>query len=108
MDIPMGDIEKASQVRLNKDVDDVHVQQNSGNAQSLKHSEAVVADIQSAEGNSSTVKFAPGDPEDPQNWSIGVKWAATLALSAQGFNRIMISTVRADLGRNAYALRVWA
>ncbi|KAF1823285.1 MFS general substrate transporter [Dissoconium aciculare CBS 342.82] len=41
------------------------------------------------------MRFPPGDPEDPKNWSAGVKWAATLALSAQGFNRIMISTIMA-------------
>jgi hypothetical protein len=39
------------------------------------------------------VTFGSGDPEDPKNWSIKAKWAITLALSAQGFNRIMISTV---------------
>jgi hypothetical protein len=40
------------------------------------------------------VTFGPGDAGHPKNWSKGAKWAATLALSAQGFNRIMISTVR--------------
>lgn len=40
------------------------------------------------------VIFAPGDTEDPKNWSKAMKWGVTLALSATGFNRIMISTVR--------------
>ncbi|KJX95857.1 MFS multidrug transporter like protein [Zymoseptoria brevis] len=41
------------------------------------------------------VEFGPEDADDPRNWSRRVKWAATLALSAQGFNRIMISTIMA-------------
>ncbi|KAI9723890.1 MAG: MFS siderochrome iron transporter 1 [Chrysothrix sp. TS-e1954] len=41
------------------------------------------------------VTFHPGDSEDPKNWSRGLKWGVTLALSATGFNRIMVSTMMA-------------
>ena len=45
------------------------------------------------------VAFSPDDPEDPKNWSKAAKWSVTLALSATGFNRIMISTVRSSTPR---------
>ncbi|PPJ59727.1 hypothetical protein CBER1_10611 [Cercospora berteroae] len=41
------------------------------------------------------VTFSSGDPADPKTWSTKTKWAATFALSIQGFNRIMISTIMA-------------
>ncbi|SMQ45510.1 unnamed protein product [Zymoseptoria tritici ST99CH_3D7] len=41
------------------------------------------------------VRFAEGDSDDPRQWNRRTKWAATLTLSAQGFNRIMISTIMA-------------
>lgn len=39
------------------------------------------------------VTFIADDPGDPKNWSKKMKWGVTLALSATGFNRIMVSTV---------------
>lgn len=39
------------------------------------------------------VAFGPDDLENPKNWSNKVKWGVTFALSATGFNRIMVSTV---------------
>lgn len=39
------------------------------------------------------VAFDPDDPESPLNWSTKVKWGVTMAMSATGFNRIMVSTV---------------
>lgn len=39
------------------------------------------------------VTFGPNDPENPKNWSMKIKWGVTIALSATGFNRIMVSTV---------------
>ena len=47
------------------------------------------------------VTFSPDDPDDPKNWSKKIKWGVTLALSATGFNRIMISTVRLSDQSNA-------
>jgi len=47
------------------------------------------------------VTFSPGDPEDPRNWSKKMKWGVTSALSATGFNRIMVSTVRLSHWSNA-------
>ncbi|KAL9091756.1 MAG: hypothetical protein Q9159_001271 [Coniocarpon cinnabarinum] len=41
------------------------------------------------------VTFNTGDAEDPKNWSKKMKWSVTLALSATGFNRIMVSTMMA-------------
>ncbi len=40
------------------------------------------------------VTFDADDPENPKNWSNRMKWGVTAALSATGFNRIMVSTVR--------------
>lgn len=40
------------------------------------------------------VIFGPDDQDNPLNWSTRFKWGVTGALSATGFNRIMISTVR--------------
>ncbi|RYO79106.1 hypothetical protein DL766_005860 [Monosporascus sp. MC13-8B] len=37
----------------------------------------------------------PYDPENPLDWPTGRKWAVTDALSATGFNRIMVSTIMA-------------
>lgn len=47
--------------------------------------------------NAFLVTFSSGDPEDPKNWPTKTRWAATFALSTQGFNRIMISTVSATV-----------
>lgn len=47
------------------------------------------------------VTFSPDDSDDPKNWSKKIKWGVTLALSATGFNRIMISTVRLSDQSNA-------
>ena len=42
------------------------------------------------------VAFAePYDPENPKDWPTGRKWAVTDAISATGFNRIMVSTIMA-------------
>ncbi|RDL41178.1 putative Synaptic vesicle transporter SVOP [Venustampulla echinocandica] len=42
------------------------------------------------------VTFSPDDPENPQNWSKKTKWGVTAALTATGFNRIMLSTIMAS------------
>lgn len=39
------------------------------------------------------VTFGPDNPDNPLNWSKKIKWSVTGALSATGFNRIMVSTV---------------
>jgi multidrug resistance protein len=92
-----SNIERASPEGLIKDSDDIHRRQDLGDVHPLKHIKAPDAgnDVRSAEIDTSAIEFAPGDPEDPKNWPTRVKWAATLALSAQGFNRIMISTIMA-------------
>lgn len=40
------------------------------------------------------VLFRPDDQDNSLNWSTKFKWGVTGALSATGFNRIMISTVQ--------------
>ncbi|CAN8095901.1 unnamed protein product [Discula destructiva] len=39
------------------------------------------------------VQFAPGDAENPLNWSIKLKWGDTVAVSGTGSVRIVVSTV---------------
>ncbi|CAG8950927.1 hypothetical protein HYFRA_00003144 [Hymenoscyphus fraxineus] len=48
-----------------------------------------------SDSDSFLIFFGPDDREDPKNWSKGRKWGMTLAMSATGFNRIMISTMMA-------------
>jgi MFS family permease len=42
-----------------------------------------------------TESAPPDDPSDPLNWPTRRKWIVTAALSATGFNRIMVSTIMA-------------
>ncbi|CAG8972607.1 hypothetical protein HYALB_00005376 [Hymenoscyphus albidus] len=50
---------------------------------------------QESDSDTFLICFGPDDREDPKNWSKGRKRGMTLAMSATGFNRIMISTMMA-------------
>ena len=58
-----------------------------------KANEDRAAEGREARDEAFLVNFGPDDPEDPKNWSLKMKWGVTSALSATGFNRIMVSTV---------------
>jgi multidrug resistance protein len=86
----MADIEQAPTSILARYQDRIDIHEK----QKADTSNEVVQESHNIQDELLIFQFGPDDPEDPKNWSKRAKWAATLSLSAQGFNRIMISTVR--------------
>ena len=82
----MADIEQAPQQTETADEKAVHCPQKS---QIREGKDARKRD----ENEVFLVAFSPDDLENPQNWSKKTKVGVTAALSATGFNRIMLSTV---------------
>ena len=92
----MDDIEKATQQVLSEN--EKSTQDTPSDKQERSNAGQREAHLYGTQGKevrdeAFLVTFAPGDSENPKNWSKTMKWGVTAAISAMGFNRIMVSTV---------------
>ncbi|KAF4629858.1 hypothetical protein G7Y89_g8292 [Cudoniella acicularis] len=91
----MAGIEQASQQALNE-TEEMSMDIAAANKDDIEGKvNTNTAEVKEIRNEAFLVTFSADDPEDPKNWPKKIKWGVTLALSATGLNRIMISTMMA-------------
>lgn len=93
----MAGIEQAPQkaiVEIEKVAQDTAVNTHERTDLEQGYTDLSVTEGKSSQEDAFFVTFSLDDPEDPKNWTKKMEWGVTSALSASGFNCIIVSTVR--------------